>query len=217
MADADAPTKIYFGYGSNLWQDQMARRCPSSPFTGVGRLRGWQWIINSRGYANITKTVESDQVWGLIYELPPDDEASLDINEGVPFAYEKRMIEVEFWEQGALPADNANTSTLPPPTKVDEMLVYIDFERSSGEDNVPQPEYVHRMNEGIRDALKEGVPKVYIDTAVRKYIPTEEEASNEGRELARLQAVAFNDESGVFTRTESGVEVAPVEAQHAGQ
>ncbi|KAK3362584.1 hypothetical protein B0T25DRAFT_9160 [Lasiosphaeria hispida] len=90
------------------------------------------------------------------------------------------MIEVEFWERGVLPADNADSSTLPSPTRVDEMLVYIDFECSSGEGNGPQSEYVHRMNEGIRDALKEGVPKNHIDTVVRKYIPSEEEASDEG-------------------------------------
>ncbi|KAK0632969.1 hypothetical protein B0T14DRAFT_49155 [Immersiella caudata] len=174
-------TKIYFGYGSNLWQDQMARRCPLSPFTGVGRLTGYQWIINSRGYANIVKTgSDTDEVWGLIYELPPEDEARLDINEGVPYAYEKRMVKVEFWTKGSIPVPGE----LPAPEKADE--------------------YVHRMNEGIRDALKEGVPARYIGEVVRAYIPVEKEADDRAKALALKQAVSFIDESGVFTRTGSG-------------
>jgi len=197
------PTKTYFGYGSNLWQNQMARRCPSSPFTGVGRLRGYQWIINSRGYANIVETNSNvDEVWGLIYELPPADEAQLDLNEGVPYAYEKRMIGVEFWEKGTLPPGGNGTT---PPTRSEDMLVYIDFQRNSGEGNKPREEYVHRMNEGIRDALKEGVPEGYVNAVLRAYIPEEpKEADEAAKALALKQAASFNDESGVFTRPGSG-------------
>ncbi|KAK5656391.1 hypothetical protein OQA88_4772 [Cercophora sp. LCS_1] len=202
MGSSSPATKPYFGYGSNLWLDQMQRRCPSSPFTGLGRLRGYQWIINSRGYANIVQTrSDDDEVWGLIYDLPPGDEARLDVNEGVPYAYEKRMIEVEFWEKGTLPA--ASSDTLPPPARSDEMLVYIDFKRNSGEGNKPKDEYIHRMNEGIRDALKEGVPKTYIDSVLRPYIPAEE-LDEATQELAKKQAVSFVDQSGVFVRTGSG-------------
>ena len=203
MEPSLVPTKTYFGYGSNLWQDQMARRCPSSPFTGVGRLRGYRWIINSRGYANIAQThANADEVcWGLIYELPPPDEAMLDINEGVPYAYEKRMLDVEFWPKGMLPPGGDGMT---PPEKTVEMLVYIDFQRDSGEGNKPRNEYVHRMNQGIRDALREGVPELYINTVIRAYIPAEEGADETARELALKQAASFVDESGVFVRTGSG-------------
>jgi len=212
MESIPDPIKTYFGYGSNLWLDQMSRRCPSSPFTGVGRLRGYQWIINARGYANITKTNSSaDEVWGLIYELTPEDEERLDINEGVPEAYEKRIINVEFWDKGTLLRDNSecreSTAEIPPPASVEGMLVYIDFKRSSGEGNKPKAEYVHRMNEGIRDALKEGVPRSYIDRVLRAYIPAEHEADHTAKELALKQAVSFVDESGVITRTGSGAGV----------
>jgi gamma-glutamylcyclotransferase len=161
-------------------------------------------IINSRGYANITETgSDTDEVWGLIYELHLEDEARLDLNEGVPYAYEKRVIEVEFWKKGSIPVPGE----LPPSEEVVEMLVYIDFQRNSGEGNKPQDEYVHRMNEGIRDALKEGVPARYIDEVVRAYIPVEDEADERAKALALKQAVSFNDESGVFTRTGSGAGV----------
>ncbi|KAL1648495.1 hypothetical protein SLS58_002250 [Diplodia intermedia] len=56
------PSTLYFAYGSNLWLDQMHRRCPSSVYLGVGRLHGsnssntgWRWIINERGYANVVE------------------------------------------------------------------------------------------------------------------------------------------------------------------
>jgi len=32
---------IYFAYGSNLWLDQMERRCPESKFIGIGLLDDW--------------------------------------------------------------------------------------------------------------------------------------------------------------------------------
>lgn len=35
------PTKIYFGYGSNLWIDQMNRRCPQNVYIGVALLNDW--------------------------------------------------------------------------------------------------------------------------------------------------------------------------------
>ena len=127
----------------------------------------------------------------------------MDINEGVPYAYEKRMVEVEFWPKGSIPVPGE----LPPPEKAVEMLAYIDFQRNSGEGNKPKDEYVHRMNEGIRDALQEGVPARYIDEVVRAYIPVEKEADDRAKALALKQAVSFIDESGVFSRTGSGAEI----------
>jgi len=32
---------IYFAFGSNLWIDQMNRRCPESKYVGVGVLHNW--------------------------------------------------------------------------------------------------------------------------------------------------------------------------------
>ena len=46
---------IYFGYGSNLWREQMKQRCPQSEYLGVARLNNYTWLINERGYANVKK------------------------------------------------------------------------------------------------------------------------------------------------------------------
>ena len=32
---------IYFAYGSNLWIDQMNRRCPEHKYIGIGILHDW--------------------------------------------------------------------------------------------------------------------------------------------------------------------------------
>ena len=82
---------IYFGYGSNLWRQQMEQRCPHSEYKGVARLNDYKWLINERGYANVVETsrhttemqglslpsakVYEDEVWGLVYTLQHSDEA----------------------------------------------------------------------------------------------------------------------------------------------
>lgn len=40
-AQAEPSLSVYFGYGSNLWIDQMNRRCPENKFVGVGLLPDW--------------------------------------------------------------------------------------------------------------------------------------------------------------------------------
>lgn len=211
----------YFAFGSNLWQHQMRIRCPASPYTGVARLRGWKWFINARGYANVSQSQAQsasesntddgdDEVWGLVYDLSVEDEKRLDVNEGVPFAYEKRMVLVEFWpvaskgvdgegngkgievgEDGTVMVNGVATRG-----RMVEMLVYVDFKRCVG-GHLPKKEYVVRMNRGIEDAVREGVPRGYVERVLRRYIPAEEEGGEEDgavKGLALRQAAGFRDE-----------------------
>lgn len=187
----------YFGYGSNLWLDQMAHRCPHSGYQGLARLNQYQWIISERGYANIVKaTVDSAQmdsdrhnytheVWGLVYSLTPSDEKRLDVNEGVPKSYQKLILECDFWS-----AENvAPNPTVDEPEKTD-MLVYVskDFVTPSK----PKKEYIHRMNMGIKDALMEGVPVEYVKQVIRQYIPDVEDETVQA--ILQQQALRFADE-----------------------
>ncbi|EMF13795.1 uncharacterized protein SEPMUDRAFT_163412 [Sphaerulina musiva SO2202] len=119
---------IYFAYGSNLWQHQMHQRCPSSKFLGIVRLKGFEWIIYQRGFANIVevdsrkegddekeeKGKEGDyrnQVWGMMYSLEEEDEKLLDEREGVPVAYRKEWIECEFWTVPEAAASSSSSSS----------------------------------------------------------------------------------------------------------
>jgi len=182
-----SPT-VYFGYGSNLWKEQMSLRCPSSILMGVGRLSGYRWMINDRGYANVVLSSRPGaEVYGLIYSLTHDDERGLDRNEGVPFAYTKEVLPVDFWPS----KDDSRPLDVMEEAEQREMLVYIDHKRT--EDDRPKEEYIHRINMGIKDGVLEGIPQDYMDRQLRQFIPAE--GREEVKELAKRQALRFEDET----------------------
>ena len=140
-----------------------------------------------RGYANVVPSKNAkDVVYGLIYDLTPDDESALDVNEGVPFAYTKEMISVDFWasKDSSCPIDVTREG------RKCDMLVYIDRERT--EDDKPMEEYIFRMNMGIKDGIEAGIPKDYVDRVLRPFVP--EVVRKEVEEMARKQALRFEDE-----------------------
>ena len=183
---------LYFGYGSNLWSEQMAMRCPTSQYSGLGRLSGYSWIINDRGYANIVPSSDEgdgsspDEVYGLVYSLEPSDEHALDRNEGVPFAYTKELLSIDFWPS----KKGCGTVDVQGKAQTRQVLVYIDRERIK--DCQPKEEYIYRMNMGINDGMRHGIPLGYVDQVLRAFIPAQE--SKEIEELARRQASNFEDE-----------------------
>lgn len=192
MPSSSSTPTVYFGYGSNLWKEQMIRRCPASPYIGIARLNGYRWLINDRGYANVVEPAsddksDSDAVWGLVYSLEADDERRLDLNEGVPYAYTKELLTVDYW-----PVSNGSKPETDEEAVEKEMLVYIDRKRVKPDK--PKKEYIYRMNMGIKDAVGEGMPQCYVDDVMRKFIPDEEDKDVEG--FARQQAVFFEDEEG---------------------
>lgn len=193
MAALDVSSTLYFGYGSNLWLHQMAQRCPTSTYEGIARLPDYRWMINSRGYANVVEASTpvsgnkyDNVVFGLVYTLLEEDEERLDKNEGVPYCYTKEDLEVDFW-----PSKNESESVdVSKPSEKRKMLVYIDRERVK--DSMPKKEYIYRMNMGIKDAVKVGVPEKYVDSVMRKFIP--EKDDQDVQQFAMKQALAFEDE-----------------------
>lgn len=172
----------------------MKQRCATSKYLGIARLNNYRWIIYDRGYANIVEVSKEDrnnakhdystEVWGLVYSLEASDEKRLDGNEGVPYAYTKEYLECDFFEA----KDGKKPDVESEPKEVD-MLVYIN--RKLVTPSKPKKEYIYRMNEGIEDALKEGVPKAYVDKVMRKFIPDGDDESAE--DMARKQALEFRD------------------------
>ena len=83
---------LYAAYGSNMDPAQMLRRCPSSPHTGTGWIRGWRLTFGAEeyGWEGALATVVPDQspeqlppgVFVALYDLTPADEQSLDAWEG---------------------------------------------------------------------------------------------------------------------------------------
>jgi len=161
-------------------------------------------MINDRGYANIVSMNTTSAppnnthvVYGLVYSLEKEDERRLDLNEGVPVAYTKEYLECDFWSAGeaSAPLDkHKKVNTSETPSNKRDMLVYIDRNRTAPDE--PRKEYVYRMNQGISDAVKLGVPQEYVDDVMRKYIPKKKaDGDDEVGEFARGQAAQFRDES----------------------
>ncbi|CAI6337543.1 unnamed protein product [Periconia digitata] len=178
---------FYFGYGSNLWLQQMETRCPYSSYVGMARLNDYDWIVDTRGYANIVsasyppsnkteKSNEEHHVYGLVYALSPNDEDHLDKLERVPTDYTKEYMSVEFWSaKTAIRTENDTIDILLPPTEASkEVLVYIDRSYVT-----PSPatslEYIFRMNSAFEDAVREGFPDAYVENVLRKYVRAKEE------------------------------------------
>jgi hypothetical protein len=40
-SDSETHETLYFGYGSNIWIDQMNRRCPENKYIGTAVLNDW--------------------------------------------------------------------------------------------------------------------------------------------------------------------------------
>jgi len=80
-------SQLYFAYGSNLWIQQMERRCPSSRVVGAGRLvdhrltffgerSGW----GPGGVAD-GAPAPGQVLYGAVYSLPDHDLRALDDHE----------------------------------------------------------------------------------------------------------------------------------------
>ncbi|KAI0405021.1 hypothetical protein F4802DRAFT_565384 [Xylaria palmicola] len=183
-----ARRQLHFAYGSNLWLEQMAVRCPNSYYVGRAVLPDYRWLINKRGFANIVPA-SGYSVHGLVYELGAGDEIRLDKSEGVSSgAYSKdylplllhrapralRIPTQSLVDDGGperaidalqLPTTSArkDKAYLQP-----SVLVYISHDFVASSD--PRSEYIDRMNSGIRDAIAMGVPEDFFQTAVYPFI-----------------------------------------------
>ncbi|KAF7778518.1 hypothetical protein Agabi119p4_2863 [Agaricus bisporus var. burnettii] len=143
------------GYGSNLMRRQMNTHAPDNQFIGLAFIEGWKWIISRRGYANVIPS-PGDVVYGLVYTVSSSDEANLDAFEGVPNMYSKFYL-------------NITMGTQEKPGTRHRSLLYIDVNSK-----VPAPapqEYIDRINEGIEDCRKAGMPESYIEEYLRVFIP----------------------------------------------
>ena len=88
-----------FAYGSNLDEEQMLRRCPSSWPTYSATLPAHRLAFAGRGTyrGGVVATVVSDPsstVSGMVYEVPLSDLETLDRCEGHPYVYERQTLPV---------------------------------------------------------------------------------------------------------------------------
>jgi len=75
-------SRYYFAYGANVNAKNMAIRCPNATFVGTGVLGGFAFLCNTRGVASIEPSL-GENVYGVAWEITQEDEAFLDLFEGV--------------------------------------------------------------------------------------------------------------------------------------
>ena len=91
---------ITFAYGSNMPKARIRARCPSAVAMGVAELRGyelrWHKISNDgSGKADIVQSnSEGASVFGVLYQISPDDKAALDSAEGLGHGYQEVQVVV---------------------------------------------------------------------------------------------------------------------------
>jgi gamma-glutamylcyclotransferase len=191
----------YFGYGSNMWMEQMHMRCPESRLIGLAKLQGWYWLINERHYANVVEITEeaskedSDypDVWGLLWSVTQSDLEKLDVYEGVKTgSYLRKSLTVEAWDTSSSAQLSINkekrlgNGPAKPGIKVSSW-VYVDPWRTSP--SYPYEEYIERMNFGIRDARTLGIPEDYVEKGLRQFIPEKD-----------VDEILKEDQSGKLTK-----------------
>ncbi|UNI21471.1 Cholestenol Delta-isomerase [Purpureocillium takamizusanense] len=116
-------------------------------------------------------------VYGLLYLLPPQDEARLDGYEGVPWAYERMHCDYVRWATRPSPLevevegegdDGRGEAAAAGGDEPVRALVYVDRQRVT--EGTPRDEYVGRMEEGIRDAVWNwGLDEAYADRVMRRF------------------------------------------------
>ena len=85
---------LYLAYGSNLNKKQMSRRCPNAKPVGSIILKGYK--LEFRRVATIKHTKNIDDKLGCgLWEITEKCEKSLDIYEGFPHVYSKKIIKLD--------------------------------------------------------------------------------------------------------------------------
>ncbi|EOM75432.1 gamma-glutamylcyclotransferase [Rhodococcus rhodnii] len=89
---------IYAAYGSNMDPEQMMQRCPHSPMAGTGWLHGWRLTFSGGdiGWEGALATVVEDRhddarVFVVLYDVPEEDERSLDRWEGSELGIHRKI------------------------------------------------------------------------------------------------------------------------------
>lgn len=141
--------RLYFAYGSNINLEQMAFRCPRAEVVGPVTLDNYELLFRGNhthfGVATI-RPKEGSQVPGLLWELTPACEQSLDRYEGYPSFYEKETVSVRDREGNIIPC-----------------MVYVMTRERMRSPALPSQSYY----EGIRQGYQEnGLPLEALDQAV---------------------------------------------------
>lgn len=134
----------YFAYGANMDPVHMAKACPEAIRLGLAVLPGRSFQIAATGYGDATPAAKGELL-GVLWELSPRDEATLDAFEGVPDGL--------YWKERATVRDSAERPVT--------AMLYRAADAAPGR---PVPGYLERIIE-VAESL--GFPVSYVDTLRR--------------------------------------------------
>ncbi|HBD99944.1 MAG TPA: gamma-glutamylcyclotransferase [Gemmatimonadetes bacterium] len=98
---SDVPEVLYFAYGSNLCFRRMRRRASSASRTAAATLPGYEFGWSKKGVDGSGKCTiavspkDAIGVHGVLYRLPVEEKAELDILEGLGTGYDEARVTVE--------------------------------------------------------------------------------------------------------------------------
>jgi hypothetical protein len=139
--------RIYFAYGSNMDDTQMARRCPDARLVGPAALPEHRFFITKNGWASV-RPDSSHTVWGLLWQLSQRDEDALDLWEDVEnglYTKEARRI-------------------IPRKGDPCDALVYVERSIATG---IPPAWYMERV---VASADRHRLPEDYVQS-LRNWMP----------------------------------------------
>jgi gamma-glutamylcyclotransferase (GGCT)/AIG2-like uncharacterized protein YtfP len=88
--------KLYFAYGMNTNQEEMAYRCPRARALGKAILPSYR--LEFKSFATIVPSPK-ESVEGVLWTITELDESALDVLEGYPEFYDKKTVLVEYNNQ----------------------------------------------------------------------------------------------------------------------
>ena len=138
---------LYFAFGSNMVAAQMAARCTGAEFLGTAALPDHRFRIGRRGYGTVVPEPGAT-VHGVLWRLREEDEAALDVYEGVRHGLYQKVTRVVRKDAG------------------DEhpALVYVATDPTPG---AAVPGYVEKM---VAAAEEHGFPQAYCEE-LRGWLP----------------------------------------------
>ena len=212
----------------------MRIRCDHNPDSSrpiaLARLDVHSWIICQRGYANVvrlppsTPTNDASTVWGLLYNMSPEDESRLDLYEGHdpmrnsdpvvnpdpegqverPYLqgnwdYNKQYLAVTVTKWLVDPTDfGVEVPNWQPESQHQttvRVLVYVDEVRTKP--GAINWEYIGRMNRGIRESVALGLPESWVNAVMRKDIPAGVEV--DGKSCQKRKRKPFIPNTGTYS------------------
>src|SRR5216684_1334487 len=91
----------YFAYGSNMLTARLRERVPSATAIGIGQLVGHALRWDKRSWRDGSGKCDAeatcrrdDVVWGVVFELDPEDKPALDKAEGLGAGYREKAVNV---------------------------------------------------------------------------------------------------------------------------